>query len=73
MNKMFTAETQRLPGRNWISIFVVAFVVSCIGTSVNGQKVDRSRLSADVKTEFVHAWNGYKQYCWGHDDLKPLT
>ena len=26
-----------------------------------------------VKAEFLHAWNGYKQHCWGHDDLKPLT
>jgi mannosidase alpha-like ER degradation enhancer 2 len=21
----------------------------------------------------MHAWNGYKKYAWGHDDLKPLT
>jgi mannosidase alpha-like ER degradation enhancer 2 len=27
----------------------------------------------DVKTEFLHAWNAYKQYAWGHDALKPLT
>ena len=23
--------------------------------------------------EFLHAWNGYKKYAWGHDDLKPLS
>jgi len=38
-----------------------------------GQPVNRKRLINEVKTEFLHAWNGYKQYCWGHDDLKPLT
>ena len=27
----------------------------------------------DVKREFLHAWNGYKQYAWGHDDLRPLS
>ena len=27
----------------------------------------------DVKAEFLHAWNAYKQYAWGHDALKPLT
>jgi mannosidase alpha-like ER degradation enhancer 2 len=26
-----------------------------------------------VKQEFLHAWNGYKQYAWGHDDLQPLS
>jgi mannosidase alpha-like ER degradation enhancer 2 len=29
--------------------------------------------AADVRTEFLHAWNGYKKYAWGHDDLKPLS
>lgn len=27
----------------------------------------------DVKAEFLHAWNSYKQYAWGHDALKPLS
>ena len=31
------------------------------------------KLAAEVKAEFLHAWNGYKKYAWGHDDLKPLT
>jgi len=26
-----------------------------------------------VKTEFMHAWNGYRQFAWGHDALKPLS
>jgi mannosidase alpha-like ER degradation enhancer 2 len=30
-------------------------------------------LANQVRTEFRHAWNGYKKYCWGHDDLKPLS
>src|SRR4030095_8025715 len=21
----------------------------------------------------LHAWNGYKQYAWGHDSLRPLS
>lgn len=27
----------------------------------------------DVRSEFLHAWRGYKKYAWGHDDLKPLS
>jgi len=26
-----------------------------------------------VRAEFLHAWTGYKQYAWGHDDLRPLS
>ena len=37
------------------------------------QKVDKKRLAAEVKSEFLHAWNGYKKYAWGNDDLKPLS
>lgn len=30
------------------------------------------RLEA-VKEAFRHAWKGYKQFAWGHDELKPLA
>jgi mannosidase alpha-like ER degradation enhancer 2 len=30
-------------------------------------------LADEVRSEFLHAWNGYKKYAWGHDDLKPLS
>jgi len=26
-----------------------------------------------VKKEFLHAWDSYKKYAWGHDVLKPLS
>lgn len=38
-----------------------------------GQKIDKERLAEKVKAEFLHAWNGYKKYAWGHDDLLPLS
>src|SRR5882724_1477471 len=37
------------------------------------QPVNKSRLTTEVRAEFLHAWNGYKRYAWGHDDLKPLS
>ena len=37
------------------------------------QKVDKKQMAAQVKAEFLHAWNGYKKYAWGHDDLKPVS
>src|SRR4051812_47730134 len=33
----------------------------------------RAELAKEVRGEFLHAWNDYKQYAWGHDDLKPLS
>ena len=40
--------------------------------TISGQTQNK-KLAAEVKAEFLHAWNGYKKYAWGHDDLKPLT
>ena len=36
-------------------------------------KTPNSVLAEDVRKEFLHAWNGYKKYAWGNDDLKPLS
>jgi glycosyl hydrolase family 47 len=40
---------------------------------VHAQQPNRTKLTAEVKREFLHAWNGYKKYAWGHDDLNPLS
>jgi mannosidase alpha-like ER degradation enhancer 2 len=37
------------------------------------QPVNKTQLASEVRAEFLHAWNGYKKYAWGHDDLKPLS
>ena len=35
---------------------------------------DRPGLTPEmIKKEFQHAWNAYKAYAWGHDELKPLS
>ena len=41
--------------------------------SSSAQQPNKKKLAAEVKAEFLHAWNGYKKYAWGHDDLKPLS
>lgn len=30
-------------------------------------------MAQRVREEFLHAWYGYKQCAWGHDELKPLS
>src|SRR5678810_1101861 len=47
-------------------------VLLLITATIQAQQPNR-KLAAEVKAEFLHAWNGYKKYAWGHDDLKPLS
>lgn len=30
-------------------------------------------IDVQVRNEFLHAWSAYKQFAWGHDDLRPLS
>ncbi len=30
-------------------------------------------MAERVRAEFLHAWQGYSKYAWGHDELKPLS
>jgi mannosidase alpha-like ER degradation enhancer 2 len=30
-------------------------------------------MALQVRSEFLYAWNAYKQYAWEHDELKPLS
>lgn len=32
-----------------------------------------ARLAGEVRAEMQHAWAGYRQYAWGHDELLPLS
>lgn len=56
-----------------LSLIVLLLAVSAGASAQTSGGVDRGKLAAEVKREFEHAWSGYKQYCWGHDDLRPVT
>jgi Glycosyl hydrolase family 47 len=51
----------------------IVLLLSIFPATFAQAKVDKKQMAAQVKNEFLHAWNGYKKYAWGHDDLKPLT
>ncbi|HEX8735471.1 MAG TPA: glycoside hydrolase family 47 protein [Pyrinomonadaceae bacterium] len=55
------------------NLFIAIAPISAQTQKVKNPKVDKAKLAQEVKAEFLHAWNGYKQYAWGHDDLKPLS
>lgn len=62
-------------------LFILGVVtVGCASVAVDstggGRQIDAAesaRLAVQVKGEFLHAWNDYKTYAWGHDDLSPLS
>jgi mannosidase alpha-like ER degradation enhancer 2 len=33
----------------------------------------KQEMANRVRQQFLFAWNGYKQYAWGHDELRPLS
>lgn len=43
-----------------------------IGSS-RATPVDSPAMADRVRQEFLHAWHGYHQYAWGHDELRPLS
>ncbi|MGD8868010.1 MAG: glycoside hydrolase family 47 protein [Gemmatimonadales bacterium] len=47
----------------------VTFTAACGEPETTGSQV----LAERVKAEFLHAWNGYVRYAWGHDALEPLS
>src|ERR1700716_1616439 len=53
------------------SIFLVLVFVAPPSNAM--RRASRERRADDVRAEFLHAWQGYKKYAWGHDDLKPLS
>jgi len=59
--------------RRRLLLILILFLslMACFGAQA--QTVDKTALAASVRSEFLHAWTGYKKYCWGHDDLKPIS
>jgi hypothetical protein len=46
---------------------------ACLGVRQPQPSVDRAALAERVRAEFLHAWTGYKQNAWGHDELNPVS
>src|SRR5687768_17529034 len=53
-------------------IIKILLLLLLLPPTIHAQQGNK-KLAAEVKAEFLHAWNGYKKYAWGHDDLKPLS
>jgi mannosyl-oligosaccharide alpha-1,2-mannosidase len=38
-----------------------------------GDIPDPKAIAAQVRDEFLHAWNGYKRFAWGFDEVRPVS
>jgi mannosidase alpha-like ER degradation enhancer 2 len=52
---------------------IVLAILACASLVRSQSSSNTQQLAVQVRAEFLHAWNGYKKYAWGHDDLKPLS
>jgi mannosidase alpha-like ER degradation enhancer 2 len=58
---------------------LVAGTLLCVGLAVGlagrlpAQSLSPPAAAAGVRRAFLHAWNGYERYAWGHDELLPLS
>lgn len=53
--------------------FVMTFQSVCSQPNTRVGEIDKAEMAQRIRQEFLHAWNAYKQYAWGHDELKPLS
>jgi len=61
--------------RKWYCIVVLAGILaaSAFAFAQTPQVPSPGPMALQVRSEFLYAWNAYKQYAWGHDELKPLS
>src|ERR1700751_4243107 len=56
------------------AFLLAAFAALVTHGCAKARQDERARqLAARVRTEFLHAWNNYERYAWGHDALRPLS
>src|ERR1051325_2083436 len=60
-----------------VVVFVLANSFGCDSRSESPTPTTDPQTAAAnttaVKTEFMHAWTAYRQYAWGHDQVRPLS
>lgn len=64
----------------WAGVLVLVIALEPIASSdprwrqnATAAAPSQAEMAERVKQEFLHAWHGYKQYAWGHDELRPLS
>jgi len=53
--------------------FIIMVGASYPQNTSDNNSIDKHVFADSVRNEFLHAWNSYKRFAWGHDELKPLS
>ncbi|HZO93479.1 MAG TPA: glycoside hydrolase family 47 protein [Candidatus Baltobacteraceae bacterium] len=58
--------------------FIAASVATALRARAAGAQSGTSTpapgaIADEVRTEFLHAWNGYKRLAWGRDEVRPVS
>jgi hypothetical protein len=62
------------PSRRSFLRSTAAAAALCSGALARAQATpDPAAIARDVRDEFMHAWNGYKQFAWGYDEVRPRS
>jgi ER degradation enhancer, mannosidase alpha-like 2 len=57
-----------------VALFFLALALFALqGCSRFRDETHARQVAERVRTEFLHAWNNYERYAWGHDALRPLS
>lgn len=67
--KIIRCFAGRMPALQLLLLCLLAYACA---PAMKTDSSDRE-MANRVRNEFIHAWNGYKEYAWRHDDLKPLS
>src|SRR4029077_6274369 len=62
--------------RRWLGVaalFGMCIVPHQSSLAQTAQASSPGPMALQVRSEFLYAWSAYKQYAWGHDELKPLS
>jgi len=55
------------------SLLAAVAVFATYGCTRSREDEHAREFATRAQTEFLHAWNGYERYAWGHDALRPLS
>ena len=70
---MVAANKIAAPGNVFALFFAALALFAGQGCRKTHDEEQARQVADRVKTEFLHAWNNYERYAWGHDALKPLS
>jgi hypothetical protein len=59
--------------RRWLCVFTLIGILLPSAVAQKTAAPAPGPMALQVRSEFLYAWNAYKQYAWGHDELTPLS